>query len=74
VSSVDCHNTSSLYSLVNIHRDSELTYNDPCKIVAVWIALEDVTLENGCLWFIPGSHSSEFLFYIFVCKESNEIV
>jgi ectoine hydroxylase-related dioxygenase (phytanoyl-CoA dioxygenase family) len=26
------------------------------KIVGLWFALEDVTLENGCLWFIPGSH------------------
>lgn len=26
------------------------------KLVGLWIALEDVTLENGCLWFIPGSH------------------
>jgi len=24
--------------------------------MGLWIALEDVTLENGCLWFIPGSH------------------
>ena len=25
----------------------------------VWIALEDATLENGCLWFIPGSHKGK---------------
>ncbi len=23
--------------------------------VSIWIALEDATLENGCMWFIPGS-------------------
>lgn len=23
--------------------------------ITVWIALEDSTLENGCLWFVPGS-------------------
>ena len=22
----------------------------------IWIALEDAKIENGCLWFIPGSH------------------
>ena len=22
-----------------------------------WIPLEDCTLENGCLWFIPGSQT-----------------
>jgi ectoine hydroxylase-related dioxygenase (phytanoyl-CoA dioxygenase family) len=26
--------------------------------VGFWIALEDATLENGCLWFAPGSHKS----------------
>ena len=23
--------------------------------ISIWIALEDATLENGCMWFIPGS-------------------
>lgn len=24
--------------------------------ISIWIALDDATLENGCLFFIPGSH------------------
>ncbi|CAF2944158.1 unnamed protein product [Rotaria sp. Silwood2] len=24
--------------------------------ISVWIALDDATLENGCLYFMPGSH------------------
>ena len=28
-------------------------------MLGLWIALEDATLENGCLWFIPGSHTGE---------------
>lgn len=24
--------------------------------ISVWIALEDATLGNGCMWFIPGTH------------------
>ena len=24
--------------------------------LSIWIALEDATLENGAMWFIPGSH------------------
>jgi ectoine hydroxylase-related dioxygenase (phytanoyl-CoA dioxygenase family) len=24
--------------------------------ISIWIALDDATLENGCLYFIPGSH------------------
>jgi ectoine hydroxylase-related dioxygenase (phytanoyl-CoA dioxygenase family) len=39
--------------------------------MGVWIALEDATLENGCLWFIPGSHTRKFkwleYFILFFC-------
>ncbi|WAR24748.1 PAHX-like protein [Mya arenaria] len=38
------------------HQDSSFLHTDPMKLVGFWIALEDATLENGCLWFIPGSH------------------
>lgn len=24
--------------------------------LSIWIALDDVTLQNGCLYFVPGSH------------------
>jgi ectoine hydroxylase-related dioxygenase (phytanoyl-CoA dioxygenase family) len=24
--------------------------------VSIWVALDDATLENGCLWFLPGTH------------------
>lgn len=24
--------------------------------ISIWIALEPATLENGCMWFIPGTH------------------
>jgi phytanoyl-CoA hydroxylase len=26
------------------------------EALSIWIALDDATLENGCLFFIPGSH------------------
>ena len=28
----------------------------PHSLVSCWTALDDATVENGCLWFIPGSH------------------
>lgn len=31
---------------------------EPMKLYGVWIALDDATEENGCLWFIPGSHKT----------------
>lgn len=40
------------------HQDGTFLFNEPLKIMGVWIALEDATVENGCLWFIPGSHTS----------------
>ena len=42
------------------HQDGTFLFNEPLKIMGVWIALEDATIENGCLWFIPGSHTGEF--------------
>jgi len=41
---------------VTPHQDGTFLFNEPLKIMGVWIALEDATIENGCLWFIPGSH------------------
>ncbi len=42
------------------HQDGTFLFNQPLKIMGVWIALEDATIENGCLWFIPGSHTCKF--------------
>ena len=38
------------------HQDSPYFSIEPMALVTCWIALDDVTLENGCLWVIPGSH------------------
>ncbi|KAK4121421.1 phytanoyl-CoA dioxygenase [Parathielavia appendiculata] len=38
------------------HMDSTFLYTDPPSAVGFWYALEDATLENGCLSFLPGSH------------------
>ena len=34
--------------------------------MGLWVALEDATQDNGCLWFIPRSHSSTLSFYWFI--------
>lgn len=41
---------------VSCHQDSTFLYTDPNGIAGLWFALEDATLENGCLWAIPGGH------------------
>ncbi|GCC30444.1 phytanoyl-CoA dioxygenase domain-containing protein 1 [Chiloscyllium punctatum] len=44
---------------VNPHQDASFLYTEPLgRIVGFWIALEDATEENSCLWFIPGSHTA----------------
>ncbi|HYV09451.1 MAG TPA: phytanoyl-CoA dioxygenase family protein [Pyrinomonadaceae bacterium] len=41
---------------VTCHQDSTFLYSEPIDIVGLWFALEDATVENGCLWAIPGGH------------------
>jgi phytanoyl-CoA hydroxylase len=41
---------------VTCHQDSTFLYTEPTDIVGLWFALEDATVENGCLWAIPGGH------------------
>lgn len=44
---------------VNCHQDSTFLYTDPPSVTGFWFALQDATLENGCLWAIPGKHQTE---------------
>lgn len=41
---------------VHCHQDSTFLYTEPHEMVGLWFALETATLENGCLWAIPGGH------------------
>ncbi len=44
------------------HQDE--AYWDPMqqyKSISVWMPLQEATVENGCLWFVPGSHEWEVL-------------
>jgi phytanoyl-CoA hydroxylase len=41
---------------VTCHQDSTFLFTEPQDIAGLWFALEDATIENGCLWAIPGGH------------------
>ena len=41
---------------VSSHQDSTFIYTEPESCTGFWFALEDATLENGCMQFIPGAH------------------
>eukprot|EP01094_Clydonella_sp_ATCC50884_P002795 TRINITY_DN12143_c0_g1_i1.p1 TRINITY_DN12143_c0_g1~~TRINITY_DN12143_c0_g1_i1.p1 ORF type:complete len:321 (+),score=63.57 TRINITY_DN12143_c0_g1_i1:47-1009(+) len=42
---------------VSPHIDSTFLYTDPPSCHALWFALEDAHVNNGCLWVSPGSHT-----------------
>ena len=41
---------------VACHQDSTFLYTKPESAVGFWVALEDATIENGCLWVARGKH------------------
>jgi phytanoyl-CoA hydroxylase len=41
---------------VSCHHDATFLYTEPLRLVGLWFALEDATIDNGCLWAIPGGH------------------
>jgi len=41
---------------VDFHQDATFLHAFPSPAFAVWIALEDATIDNGCLWVLPGWH------------------
>jgi phytanoyl-CoA hydroxylase len=38
------------------HLDTPFWSFSDQRAISIWVALDDATLENGCLFFIPGSH------------------
>ena len=44
------------------HQDEHFIPTRDRSLTAVWIALDDATVDNGCLWVIPGSHKRGVLY------------
>jgi ectoine hydroxylase-related dioxygenase (phytanoyl-CoA dioxygenase family) len=38
------------------HQDKVYWPMNETGALSCWMALDDVTVQNGCMWFIPGSH------------------
>ncbi|CAI0383332.1 unnamed protein product [Linum tenue] len=38
------------------HQDNSFLHTEPTTCTGLWVALEDATAVNGCLWAIPRSH------------------
>ncbi|CAH2350167.1 hypothetical protein CLIB1423_01S04038 [[Candida] railenensis] len=45
-------------NLVPVHTDGTFLFTEPHSALGFWYALEDCTLENGCLWYNPGTHKT----------------
>ena len=41
---------------VQWHQDATFLHSEPMTVTGFWIALEDATVDNGCLWVAPGGH------------------
>ncbi|MEO1981348.1 MAG: phytanoyl-CoA dioxygenase family protein [Fuerstiella sp.] len=39
------------------HQDGYYFMLDPCEAVTMWLALDDVDAENGCVRYVSGSHN-----------------
>jgi phytanoyl-CoA hydroxylase len=39
------------------HQDHTFLWTDPPSATGLWFALEDATIDNGCLWALPGGHA-----------------
>lgn len=44
------------------HQDEIYIPTRDRSLIGAWIALDDATIENGCLWVIPGSHRTGYLY------------
>lgn len=43
------------------HQDEDYIPTRDRSLIGAWIALDDATIENGCLWIIPGSQKQGIL-------------
>ena len=44
------------------HQDEIYIPTRDRSLIGAWIAVDDATEENGCLWIIPGSHKTGYLY------------
>ena len=48
---------------VSWHQDASYWPLTPSKVVTAWVAIDDATVENACMRYIPGSHLLGHLTY-----------
>lgn len=48
------------------HQDGSYLYTDPQSVIGMWWSLDRCTVNNGCLWAVPGSHKHGILCVLFL--------
>ena len=41
---------------VGCHQDATFLHTEPSTVTGFWFAIEDATIDNGCMWAEPGGH------------------
>lgn len=57
---------------VPLHTDGTFLFTKPQSAVGFWYALEDCTIENGCLSYSPGTHKTHSIKKRFVKKNGGD--
>jgi ectoine hydroxylase-related dioxygenase (phytanoyl-CoA dioxygenase family) len=56
-----------------LHLDTPYWSFSDKRALSIWIALDDATLENGCLFFLPGTHKKTNLKVAGIGKNNGDI-
>ena len=38
------------------HTDHSFLWSEPQTVTGFWVAVDDATVDNGCMWAVPGGH------------------
>lgn len=43
---------------VTPHTDHTFLWTDPQSVIGFWVAIDEATVDNGCLWALDGGHTT----------------
>ena len=49
---------------VTAHQDGTFFFTEPDTSLGLWFAIEDATIDNGCLWAMPGDYPLKSRFVV----------
>ena len=55
------------------HQDEIYIPTRDRSLIGAWIAMDDATIENGCLWVVPGSHRTGYLYPQHAAQQSRRV-